>query len=262
MGKYASEVVKQARAWIGLNESDGTHEGIIDIYNAYKPLARGYTVKYSDSWCATFCSAIAIKLKYTSIIPLECSCQKMIDKAVIMGIWQENDGYTPAPGDFILYDWQDSGKGDNKGHADHIGVCEKVSGGKITVIEGNYDNAVKRRTLAVDGRYIRGYICPRYDIEKATEAAEKSLNDIAKEVLAGKWGNGAIRKANLEKAGINYAEVQKIVNQLANKKPIAIVANEVIKGAWGNSEERKKRLEAAGYDYAAVQKKVNEILMK
>lgn len=49
MGKnYASEVVKQAQAWIGLNEYDGTHEGIIDIYNAHKPLARGYKVKYND----------------------------------------------------------------------------------------------------------------------------------------------------------------------------------------------------------------------
>lgn len=262
MGKYASEVVKQAHAWLGLNEYDRTHEGIIDIYNAYKPLARGYTVKYNDAWCATFCSAIAIKLRYTSIIPLECSCQKMIEKAIIMGIWQERDNYTPSPGDLILFDWQDSGKGDNKGYSDHIGVVEKISGGKIYTIEGNYSNAVKRRILSLDGRYIRGYICPRYDTEKAPETANKSLQAIAKEVLAGKWGNGAIRKANLENAGYNYADVQKVVNQLANKKPIAAIANEVIKGQWGKGEERKKRLEAAGYNYDAVQKKVNEILMK
>ena len=262
MGKYANEVVKQAQAWLGLNEYDRTHEGIIDIYNAHKPLARGYKVKYSDSWCATFCSAIAIKLRYTAIIPLECSCEQMIKKAVVMGIWQEKDSYTPSPGDFILYDWQDSGVGDNKGYADHIGVVESVSGGKIFVIEGNYDNAVKRRVLAVNGRYIRGYICPRYDTEKAPEKADKSLHDIAKEVLAGKWGNGAIRKANLEKAGFNYADVQKVVNQLANKKSVAAVANEVIKGQWGSGTDRKKRLEAAGYNYEAVQKKVNEILMK
>ena len=46
---------------------------------------------------------------------------------------------------------------------DHIGTVEKVEGSLITVIEGNYSNAVKRRVLEVNGRYIRGYICPKYD---------------------------------------------------------------------------------------------------
>lgn len=37
-------VVAQAQAWIGRRESDGSQREIIDIYNAHKPLARGYTV--------------------------------------------------------------------------------------------------------------------------------------------------------------------------------------------------------------------------
>ena len=67
----------------------------------------------------------------------------------------------------IYYDWDDSGKGDNVGVSDHVGIVEKVSGGKITVIEGNYSDSVKRRTLAVDGKYIRGYGVPKYDTKKA-----------------------------------------------------------------------------------------------
>lgn len=43
---------------------------------------------------------------------------------------------------------------------------------------------------------------------------QKSIEDIAKEVIAGKWGNGTERKERLEKAGYNYTEVQKKVNQL------------------------------------------------
>ena len=43
---------------------------------------------------------------------------------------------------------------------------------------------------------------------------KKSVDEIAKEVIAGKWGNGEERKANLTKAGYNYDEVQKRVNQL------------------------------------------------
>ena len=51
MGKYASEIVKQAQAWVGRKESDGSHKLIIDIYNSHEPLARGYKVKYDDAWC-------------------------------------------------------------------------------------------------------------------------------------------------------------------------------------------------------------------
>ncbi len=213
MAKFANQVVKQAQAWIGKREGDGSHKSIIDIYNGHKPLARGYKVKYTDSWCATFVSAVAIKLGYTDIIPPECSCQKMIDRFKAIGAWIENENRTPQPGDIIFYDWQDNGSGDNKGWSDHVGIVEKVSGGTVTVIEGNYSNAVKRRNLAVNARSIRGYAVPRYDKENATTAV-KSVTAVAREVIAGKWGNGADRKNRLEKAGYNYNEVQAKVNAL------------------------------------------------
>lgn len=44
--------------------------------------------------------------------------------------------------------------------------------------------------------------------------AKKSVDTVAREVIAGKFGNGAERKKNIEKAGYNYNEVQKRVNQL------------------------------------------------
>jgi hypothetical protein len=91
----------------------------------------------------------------------------MITKAQKMGIWVEADDHVPTFGDIILYDWDDSGNGDNKGNSDHVGVVEKVPGNTITVIEGNYSNAVKRRTLQVNGKYIRGYIVPKFDAEDA-----------------------------------------------------------------------------------------------
>lgn len=45
----------------------------------------------------------------------------------------------------------------------------------------------------------------------------KELEDIAKEVIAGKWGNGPVRKRRLEKVGYNYLEVQKCVSCLLNQ---------------------------------------------
>jgi hypothetical protein len=167
MAKYASKVVAKAASWVGLNEYDGSHKKIVDIYNSHKPLPVGYKLKYTDAWCAGTVSAVAIDLGYTDIIPCECSCPRMITLMQKMGIWVENENRTPNPGDIIFYDWDDSGSGDNKGSSDHVGIVEKVSNGKITVIEGNYSNAVKRRTLAVNGRYIRGYGVPKYDAETA-----------------------------------------------------------------------------------------------
>lgn len=158
-----SKLVAQANSWIGRNESDSSHEEIIDVYNGHGPLARGYKVKYTDAWCATFVSACAIKCGYTEIIPTECSCERMIALYKDRNRWVENDAYMPSAGDIVFYDWQDNGTGDNKGHSDHVGIVEKVSGNTIVVIEGNYSNAVKRRTLKVNGQYIRGYGIPKYD---------------------------------------------------------------------------------------------------
>lgn len=173
-----NDIVNQARAWIGCKESNGTHKPIIDIYNAHKPLPRGYKVKYTDEWCATFVTAVAIKCNATGIIPKECSCTKMIDGFKALGTFVESDSRTPAAGDIIFYDWQDSGKGDNTGSADHVGIVEKVSGNTITVIEGNKGEAVNRRTLAVNGKYIRGYGVPKYAANVSKVTVE--LNELKK----------------------------------------------------------------------------------
>lgn len=160
-----SKVVSIAQGWLGCKESNGTHKPIIDLYNSHKPLARGYPVKYTDAWCSTFASAVAIKAGLTDIIPTECGCGKHVELFKKLGSWQENDAYVPSPGDYIFYDWQDGANyatTDNTGAPDHVGIVEKVSGSSITIIEGNMSNAVGRRTLKVNGRYIRGYGVPKY----------------------------------------------------------------------------------------------------
>ena len=177
--KYASKVVAQAQAWVGLKESDGSHKQIIDIYNSHKPLARGVKMEYDWAWCATFVSSVAIKLGYTDIIPTECSCSKMIALLKNLGSFVETDSYIPSPGDFLFYDWQDTNPAaENMNDPDHVGIVEKVSGNTITVIEGNYSKSVKRRTLEVNGKYIRGYGVPKYDAESATEEAPKAESSV------------------------------------------------------------------------------------
>ena len=155
-------LVAQAIAWRGRNEADGSHKQIIDIYNSHRPLARNYTVQYTDSWCATFVSACAINVGITNIVPTECGCGQMVELFKQLGEWDENDARVPRVGDVIFYDWDDSGSGDNTGWPDHVGIVAKVSGSTITTIEGNKDDAVSTRVLQVNSRYIRGYGVPRY----------------------------------------------------------------------------------------------------
>ena len=54
------KVVDTAVSYLGCKEANGSHRKIIDLYNSHKPLARGYAVKYTDAWCSTFASAVAI----------------------------------------------------------------------------------------------------------------------------------------------------------------------------------------------------------
>lgn len=103
----------------------------------------------------------------------------------------------------------------------------------------------------------------------ASASAKKSVDELAREVILGEWGNGDVRKDKLSAAGYDYSEVQKRVNEILSAKPpqkplksVDEIAREVIQGKWGNGGERAKRLAAAGYDYKEVQKRVNQMIYK
>jgi hypothetical protein len=157
-----ARVCAQAWSWKGRREADGSHREIIDVYNRITPRPRGYTLQYTDAWCAGFVSAVAQACGLTKCIFPECGCSPMIELYRKAGRWIEDDAYLPQPADVIFYDWQDSGAGDNRGQADHVGLVYAVDGDLITVIEGNISDSVDTRTLFVDNRYIRGYGKPDY----------------------------------------------------------------------------------------------------
>lgn len=94
----------------------------------------------------------------------------------------------------------------------------------------------------------------------------KSDNVIAREVLAGKWGNGSVRTSRLRSAGYNPDVIQSVVNQLASgskvistRKSNSTIAKEVLAGKWGNGADRISRLRSAGYDPTAIQSEVNKV---
>ena len=163
--------VNKAIEYVGVAEGSSKHKYIIDTYNKIVPLPVNYKVKYTDAWCATFVSAIAKLCGLLDVVPAECSCNRQIALAKKMGIWVENDAYVPKIGDIILYDWDDNGIGNDTGSSEHVGIVVSVSGNTIKVIEGNYNDKVGYRNIAINGRYIRGFICPKF----ASKATDKEI---------------------------------------------------------------------------------------
>ena len=215
-----NELIKDAESFLGAKQGSAKHKDLINIFNKVKP--DGWAMTYTAFWCAAAASAFAIDTfgvdKAKKYFPLSANCGTIITKAKNMGIWVENDAYRPDKGDWILYDWDDSGRGDNKGGPDHVGTVVKVEGSKIYVIEGNYSKSVQERELSVNGRYIRGFVTPNYAAMATSSGKKKSVAVVAQEVIAGKWGTGSTRKARLEAAGYNYAAVQKKVNEILKAK--------------------------------------------
>lgn len=253
--------------YVGITEGSEQHKEILKIFND-SGLCTRYKMSVGDPWCATATSAAFIATGLSGIFPcVECSCESMIKLAITAGIWIENDAYVPDTGDVILYDWNDNGVGDCTGWSDHVGIVISCDGSTIKVIEGNKSNTVGYRDIAVNGKYIRGFITPHYVATTTPQpSTKKSIEEIAKEVYLGEWGNGKERQSALENAGYNYQEVQEAVNTLINgsetisSKSVQDIAKEVIAGQWGNNPDRRDNLEVAGYNYQEVQNAVNMIL--
>ena len=160
------KVANTINAWMGAKEGDSTHAEILRIYNNQKNL--DYRMGTHDAWCAATVSATWLKLGIADYICTSVNCGTLRDKAIAKGIWVENDAYIPKVGDAIIYNWSDSGVGDNRGSADHVAMVTAVSGNSFTTTEGNMGSGVVgHRQMQVNGRYIRGFIAPNYaDIAK------------------------------------------------------------------------------------------------
>ena len=82
----------------------------------------------------------------------------------------------------------------------------------ITVIEGNYNEAVARRQIPVGWGQIRGYARPKY-AEGVTGQPSKSIEEVAGEVIQGKYANGEERRKKLCDMGYDPDAVQREVNR-------------------------------------------------
>lgn len=205
MNAAQKEYLRIARRYKGARIGSKKHKELVDQFNRVKP--DGWAMTYTAPWCATAASAWAIEAfgiklakKY---FPLSANCGIIITLAQKKGIWRESDRIVPEPGDWLLYDWGDSGIGDNRGVPDHVGVIEDVDGRTMTVLEGNKGNpgSVGERSVKVNGRYIRGYVTiDWHTLDKEWRAASDKTPVKKKAAAEYKTGTYTVTAKN----GLNY----------------------------------------------------------
>lgn len=138
----------------------------------------------------------------------------------------------------------------------HLDIWQYTSKGSVPGIKGNVD---------INECY-RDFPAEILGGKASTPApAKKTVEELAQEVLDGKWGNGDERKEKLTAEGYDYDAVQDKVNAILSgkdEKNLDEVVTAVIRGDYGNGAEREKKLIAEGYDPVEVQDLVNERLLK
>lgn len=149
------------------------------------------------------------------------------------------------------------GVNDGAAHTPPSHACDLwqfTSAGRVPGISGNVDcNALNgKRGLA---SFTAGAVAaePTGGSGGSTADLSKSAAELLGDTLAGDYGNGDARKANL---GSRYEEVQALVNHVCTA-PASALAAEAIAGKYGNGDTRKRAL---GTRYDEVQAAVNKQL--
>ena len=174
MAYTRKQMVDLARQYVGATMGSARHKDLVNAFNKVKP--HGEVGNYTCPWCAIFWTAMGYKGGYnTKNFPMSYNCGTLVDDAKKLGMWIENDAYVPEIGDGIIYNWDDNGKGDCSRGAYHVGMVSAVNKGKGTfeVIEGNKGTAETcgTRNMSINGRYIRGFIHPKYAGDGGSAAA-------------------------------------------------------------------------------------------
>ena len=193
-------MINTARQYLGINEFQ--KKQLMDYYNnAVYPLIdkdRKYKIKPNDNWCAMFCSVIAHKIGRTKDnFPFEVSVFYMTRNAKRMGIFT-TDLNKAQVNDLVVYDWKADGT------LNHVGILQEIGTDYIKVLEGNYSNTVKVRTVKMPSSEVYGYI-------KLNIGNDADIEQLARDVIKGLYGNGDDRRKAL---GQYYDRVQERVKQI------------------------------------------------
>lgn len=167
---------------------------------------------------------------------LVCNAENFIESAKRQGL---KISKTPTLGGIMV--WQRGRTLSGSDGAGHVAFVEQINeDGSIITSESGWGSFAFKRIKRTnkngnwsqsDAYKFRGCIVNPSIKSKTTPSSKKSksVDEIAKEVIAGKWGTGAERKKRLTEAGYNYNAVQNKVNELL-KQPKRVVVYTVKKG--------------------------------
>ena len=182
--------------------------------------------------------------------------RNIINNAYVMANVERIDNYAefiPQKGDIAV--WQG-------GQYGHVAIC--LGNGDLNAFNSIEQNWIPQKLSEEwhNYEYMKPliFLRPKNQSNIKDEQIEdkKTMNQLAQECIAGKYGNGQERKNNIEAMGYNYTEVQAEVNRLMTpQKSFDEVVNGCIRGEYGNGQERIKKVTAEGYDYNKVQAEVN-----
>lgn len=98
------------------------------------------------------------------------------------------------------------------------GETNKIRSNKVAGVTCDQNYSYKDYPSIVENAGLNGFTKEEAKSVEPEPTTQKSIDELANEVIAGKWGNGSERKSRLEAAGYNYSEVQAKVNELMNTK--------------------------------------------
>ena len=153
-----------------------------------------------------------------------CNAEKFIKQANTYGL---KVSQTPTLGGIMV--WQKGATLDGSDGAGHVAIVERIdSDNQIYTSESSYKgaaffNATRRNDngrwgLGTGYKFLGCIVNPG-----ANQEHLKSLDEVAEEVIQGKWGNGSARKKALENAGYNYRVVQNKVNEILSAPAYYVV---------------------------------------
>lgn len=204
----AKQIIDIAKKELGVKESPPNSNNV-----KYNTWFYGHEVSgASYPWCCAFISWL-FKAEQ-GLCKKTASCENLLS-------WFESRGQIvkkPEAGDIVFFKYSTNARRTN-----HVGLVVSVSGNCINTIEGNTSNSAKGSQdnggmVAQRNRYnnIVAYARPKYQGSNNafSNNDKKSVEEIAAEVIAGKWGDGNDRRQRITNAGYNYEEVRKIVNAI------------------------------------------------
>lgn len=144
------DVINRADTYLGMAEPSGD-DYFIRTYNSF----RGERFSLSEKWCAMYVSVVMRLIGVPDdICPTFADCDDgkrwFFNRKRYMRSRPHGGSYVPQTADVVFY-------GPSQADSNHVGIVVSCDGATLTAIEGNHNDAVGYRTIALNDAKILGY---------------------------------------------------------------------------------------------------------